>query len=449
MCGINFTPLGSEILAQMNDNIKHRGLPGRTGSYTNGEINLGHVRLPINGLGEEYDQPMQENGRVLVFAGEIFNYRDFSKNLSCDTEILFQLWESYGPFALSHLDGFWSFIHFDSRFPDQISVVTDDLAKKPLYIHLPTMSVSSEIKAFHAIEPDYEFDPLYFSSVAKWGYHIGERTYMDSVRKLPPGCVITIDLAKMQFDCVPWINLQNYRTNVPLDDALRTAVRNRLVGDVPVSILLSGGIDSSIIYKMVLEQTRDFTIFHVDNDEAIYLDHLDIPGDIQIKTLDIKDVDLGEVLYYNEGPVDLGSMLPQFAMSSAIKDSPVVLTGDGADELFGGYRRMSEYDAQYSDIFEELVYYHLPRLDKLSMAKTLELRSPFLARDVIGNALALPYSERVDKKYLKDTFRHLLPASIVDRKKHPLKSKQVLSKEGWRMELIKKFKEVSNEHQRR
>jgi asparagine synthase (glutamine-hydrolysing) len=142
------------------------------------------------------------------------------------------------------------------------------------------------------------------------------------------------------------------------------------------------------------------------------------------------DADTNSEIYtvWNETPVDLGSVIPQYYLFKAIKeqkDQRIVLSGDGSDELFGGYNRILEYDSQRSDIFEELSFYHLPRLDKMSMAHTLELRSPFLHLDIVRFALHLPLEWRKEKKILKDTFLPLLPEEIVNRKKIPLKNPKI------------------------
>jgi asparagine synthase (glutamine-hydrolysing) len=169
---------------------------------------------------------------------------------------------------------------------------------------------------------------------------------------------------------------------------------------------------------------------------------------ISVKVLDYKmDDNRNKEIYkkWNETPVDLGSVIPQFYLFEAVKSQGsqrIVISGDGSDELFGGYSRIHEYDSQQSDVFEELCYYHLPRLDKMSMAHTLELRSPFLHLDIVRFALHLPLEWRKDKKILKDTFSPLLPSEIVDRKKIPLKNPQIKKdKVAYRLKAVELFLE--------
>ena len=133
---------------------------------------------------------------------------------------------------------------------------------------------------------------------------------------------------------------------------------------------------------------------------------------------------LERCLRYNETPVDLGSMIPQFRLMEKVKEK-VILTGDGADELFGGYRRVDDYDSQLSDVFQELPFYHMPRLDRASMRSTVELRSPFLGHDVVRFALRLPWEDRTHKRILKDAFSDVLPQEILDRPKEPLKCQSI------------------------
>jgi asparagine synthase (glutamine-hydrolysing) len=137
-------------------------------------------------------------------------------------------------------------------------------------------------------------------------------------------------------------------------------------------------------------------------------------------------------------------MIPQLALSIAIKEQGinVALSGDGADEIFGGYKRSMEYDSQYSDIFEELVFYHLPRLDKLMMAHTVELRSPFMSKPIIEFGLGLPYKYRINKHFLKEAFVDMIPTYIIGRKKLPLRTPFMgQDKKRWQKICIDTFRE--------
>ena len=439
MCGLNFT--WTDSIDAMQNVISHRGRVGCDHVYRDeGGACLGHVRLPIQGLGAEHDQPIYRHGIYWAFTGEFYNFREHDPEAECDAHVLIDLVNEGRVDALRDIDWMGNLVWYDPEL-DEVTLVTDFLAKKPLYIHTPTGSISSEIKALAILEGfAVETDELYFSSVSKWGYHIGDRTPYQNIRKVPPCTVMTINSEaevtwQHQYD-----ELRPKRGNIR--EAIERAVENRMVSDVPVSILLSGGLDSTIVYELAKRHRPDIQAVHIENNEQTWLSELSIENLLKAELLPSSDLD--EILYYNEGPVDLGSMLAQYALAQALRGkTSVVITGDGADELFGGYRRSMEYDSQMSDIFEELVYYHLPRLDKLMMSATIEQRSPFLARDVIEMAMELPHSLRRNKNHLKDLFCDIVPPSILDRPKLPLKSRQVLSSPiKWRQKLIKDYRRI-------
>ena len=132
-----------------------------------------------------------------------------------------------------------------------------------------------------------------------------------------------------------------------------------------------------------------------------------------------------EAIMVHQSPVDLGSVKPQIAMAKKLRELGfyAVMTGDGADELFGGYRRAKEYDSQMSDMFCELPYYHLPKIDRTMMRYTIETRSPFLAPSVCKYAMNVPYVKRMGEKLeLKETFKDIVPLEILTRDKLPLKT---------------------------
>jgi len=437
MCGLVFfsNSAGSYPIEKALNRIAHRGLENRARIQRSEYAQIGHVRLPIQGLSKKYDQPYSTGSPyIMAYVGEVFNYKELSDEPS-DVPLVLRNFVSCKAESFSAYDGFWSCV-FHSPYTGETYIITDPLAKKPLYIHSPTNSVASEIKALRIFENTNDLDPLYFSSVRKWGYYIGEKTPYKNISKIPRGTILVLDKnGKLVSEKCYSDICQKYpvhaRSRLDLKSSIIQAILRRTVSDIPVGVLVSGGLDSSIVYQVLHKFGYTPTdIYHIDNNEEEFLNYLDIPSYVNIHKLSIdSNPDLNKILAANETPVDLGSMISQYQLCQAVKKQGmnVIITGDGADELFGGYRRSLEYDSQYSDVFEELVYYHLPRLDKMSMAHTIELRSPFLSWDVIKGALAIPYEERINKKFLKEAFADIVPKPIIDRSKQALKSPQVLA----------------------
>jgi asparagine synthase (glutamine-hydrolysing) len=198
-----------------------------------------------------------------------------------------------------------------------------------------------------------------------------------------------------------------------------------LVSDLPIALLCSGGLDSTIVLNQVRKFTENYDVYFVPNGEdADYIKYLDVPAG-QLHELDMKlDITVEDQLDIHQCPVDLGSVRPQIQLARALKAQGynVCLTGDGADELFGGYGRAARYDSQYSDVFSELPYYHLPRLDRCMMSETIELRSPFLSWKSIKASLMVHPAQRTQKEFLKKVFQDEVPRPILERKKEPLKT---------------------------
>jgi len=447
MCGIFINIDGDNKRLK---SIFHRGIESNV--IERDGVFLSHVRLPIQTQdGDGWKQPIELSpGIFLLYNGEIFNYD--STSFGSDIEYLCQTFSSWkgGSFQMfcsmflpkiQTWDGFWALAIYDSKTKD-VFCFTDPLGKKCLYVN-EDGELASEIKAVkHWFSP---IDSHFISTVRKFGYVTDDSTPYKDVKRILPNVIYYYNLEIPSFKTTysnyyRGFNFQieelisaDYDSHMEwLWTKLFESVQNRLISkNYPISLLVSGGLDSSIIAGILAQLAPEVKWFSIENGESRYVDIL---SKFHQKTVNFLDYNMDESkvekIYkqWNESPIDLGSVIPQFFLFEAVKnhgDSRIVLSGDGADELFGGYSRIHEYDSQFSDVFDELRFYHLPRLDKLSMAHTLELRNPFLHLDLVRFALHLPKEWRTDKKILKDTFGPLLPSEIVDRPKEALKNPKI------------------------
>jgi asparagine synthase (glutamine-hydrolysing) len=466
MCGILVAKRPSEerILS-----IAHRGIEHNV--VYKDDLCLIHHRLPIQTVdGDSWSQPIQiGEDRWLLFNGEIFNYGDFES----DTAYLQNLFSSfqfggigmlqalYDPHIIAW-DGFWAVVMVDTK-KRELYAFTDPLGKKCLYRN-DRGEICSEIKGLYEKNEEMEYDKAFFSGVTKFGYLPTDQTSFVNIKKLEPNRFYHWHLdnpGNVQVSS-PYYNFHFFDAGLRtyddrcewLFEKMEKSVESRLLSkNYPTSLLLSGGLDSSIIAGLLLKLGADVDFYSISNGEdEEYVKACEYYWRVESKRLsyniDMESEEgkrnLKEIYQkWNESPVDLGSVVPQYHLFDAIKkgsNTRIVISGDGADELFGGYRRINEYDSQQSDIFHELTYYHLPRLDKLSMAHTLELRSPFLNHDIVRFAINLPFEERKNKKILKDTFRGLIPDSVIDRSKLALKNQKIVEDQiSYRKEVIKLF----------
>jgi len=410
------------------ESMEYRGLPGFNGYQHWKGFDIAHQSLPmVNPDPKKVIQPIQNHrwDPPSLFVGEIFNWLEFcdEDEFDFDGHMLHTLYkenlqhvklkETHELFH--HLDGFWSFVTF---VEDQPIVYTDFLGIKPVYYRTDMTVIASEIDVlcrFGDVTPNL----LFLSNVMKWGYDPQGGTPWNEIRQLSPGHFL---LKGEEYPYWDW-------TKVPirtLREDLSTAVNLRLGGFRDASILLSGGLDSSIIYGLIKEQGLNITPIHVNNHEYSYASL--VAGGDKMEEVDLEHISDRESIAIHQTPVDLGSVKPQIAMARKLNelDFRNVLTGDGADELFGGYSRAKDYDSQLSDVFCELPFYHLPKLDRTMMRSTVELRAPFLSPAVICHGLNTPYAERNgEKKVLKDIFGDLVPQEVLERDKYPLKTDQI------------------------
>jgi asparagine synthase (glutamine-hydrolysing) len=392
--------------------IGYRGLEDYIGAKHYDGYEFGHIALPFVNLDPKIAiQPIGKIGVPGLFVGEVFNYD--SAIFDTDGEYVHYGLHDHGTDFFHEFDGFWTYVTLLDR---HLFGITDHLAIKPLYYRTDMEAMASEIdvlKLFGKVT----IDETFMSNTMKWGYSPDPRTPYNEIKQVPPGCYVHKGQVHSYWN---WDKVEYG----DLYQDMKRSVSARLGGQREVSILLSGGLDSSIIYGLLKELGRDVTAIHVDNHEKDFA-HLVSSSLVDVTLDEVSDLDAVRI---HQSPVDLGSVKPQIAMARKLRELGfyAVLTGDGADELFGGYRRAKEYDSQHSDIFCELPYYHLPKLDRTMMKYTIELRAPFLAPYIVKHALKTPYILRDgEKKVLKETFRNIVPQEIIDRDKHPLKTKEI------------------------
>jgi asparagine synthase (glutamine-hydrolysing) len=397
MCGIvggvsfngNFFPTESELRAA-SDYLKYRGPDDRgellhdTGSA---KISFAHRRLSIIDLSETGHQPMISiSGRtIIVFNGEIYNYQSLKNELigngfhfktQSDTEVILNSFECWGiDSTLKKLDGMFAFALFD-LINNTLFLARDPFGKKPLYYFFQKNQIafSSDIRSFNKIGGiEFSLDISaagYFFSELSTPY---QSTIWNEIKKVEPGSYLKFDEHGMLANNEYW--QLNYSENCSLSQheiyektgvLLREAVKKRLVADVKVSALLSGGIDSSLVVANMAENSSTrIKTYSVGFKEAPYneldyarqvakkfdTDHVELilyPGSLN----NIKEL----ILEYGEPFAD-SSMIPTYLMAKEIsKTEKVVLGGDGGDELFAGY---DSYDfAHKFDKFKKFSFAH-------------------------------------------------------------------------------------------
>jgi asparagine synthase (glutamine-hydrolysing) len=456
MCGL-VAALGRINIRPAVVALRHRGIRDRIVETARGSV--GHVRLPIVGLGEEHDQPMRRGRWIIAFVGQVLDFRERSPGAECDAPLVADAWPVLGARSLQGADGFWSVAALDEG-TGALHLLVDYLAQKPLYYRSDARGIAaaSEPNALLALLPEVTPDEIYFADVQKWGYcpEAWRTPYSGVMRTLPGEHVVLWPSGKVRREIADPLAARAGDAD-DLKREIEAAVKRRVLSsDVPMAALVSGGLDSAITYELA-RRHANMRIYHVKNDELGEMMEVVTPRVTGVlpetvpdpwtppTILDSRTVRLDHALRYMQEPLDLGSLCPQVALSDAIREAGgerVCLTGDGADEFFGGYGRASVYDSQASDVWRELVAWHLPRLDRVMMRNRIEVRSPFLARRVAELALGLPWKLRKDKtilRYLATVWG--LPPSVAGRPKKPLRTREVEADRGARSrKLVQMFR---------
>ncbi|MAE94442.1 MAG: asparagine synthase (glutamine-hydrolyzing) [Deltaproteobacteria bacterium] len=378
MCGIaGIYDLGgagidTASLDRMVAALHHRG-PDARGTWTRGPIALGHTRLSIIDL-EGGAQPMSNPAGFLhiTFNGEIFNYRELREELvekghsfatRSDTEVILHLYEERGQDCVEDLNGQFAFAIWDER-SGRLFLARDRLGIRPLYFSQPRgkFLFASEVKALlRHPEVRGEIDLEALDEIFTFWCPVAPRTIFRGIRELPPGTTMTLEEGRSstrtywQLDYHGSSNRASEAENAAqLRELLIDATRLRLRSDVPVGAYLSGGLDSSALVAMVegFSDTplRTFSVAFEDPelDESrfqqemirhLHTDH----SELRCSSRDIGAV-FPDVIQHAETPLIRTAPAPLFLLSRLVRESgfKVVLTGEGADEVLGGYDLFKE-----------------------------------------------------------------------------------------------------------
>ena len=367
MCGIVGLVTKKEkenTIKLMSDRIKHRG-PDGDGYFIDGDVALGHRRLSIIDLSTG-DQPMfNEDGSVVtVFNGEIYNYQELKEELialghdfktKSDTEVLVHGYEEWHTDLPKHLRGMFAFAIYDKN-KNEVFLARDNFGIKPLYFAKmnDTFMFASEIKAFLDV-PDFEkvFNESILETYLEFSFVPTNETFFKGVHRLDAGCSLLYKDGEIKIN--KYFKLDFKEESMSFEDAVKNisdvmkdSVEKHLIADVEVGSFLSSGIDSSYIVSLA-KPDKTYTVGYENKkyDETMYAkdlaEKLGIKNESKIITKEEYLENISKIMYHLDEPTsDPAAISLYFVAKLASKDLKVVLSGEGADEFFGGYNYYRE-----------------------------------------------------------------------------------------------------------
>lgn len=376
MCGIlgdiNLSGVNESVFERQLEVIHHRG-PDGTGIWKNlnKTVFLGSKRLSIQDLSKNGSMPMKsDDGRyVIVFNGEIYNFKvlkqkllkfGYTFNSNSDTEVVLKSFLHFGITFLEHLEGMFAIAIYDLA-KEELVLARDRIGEKPLYYweNSDGISFASQLnQLFLNNRLDRNLDYKGLQDYLSYGYVREDRTLIKNVKKLMPAHYLIYSSKKKALKINEYWSIPGYQKNSldenelvqKFDGLMKQSVRNQLISDVPVGVLLSGGVDSSLVTAYASEtSSKKIKTFHISLEghskfnEAKYAksvsnyfgtSHVELGGDeIEYDLLDV-------ISEFTDEPLSDSSLLPSFLVSKLTSNHlKVVLGGDGGDELFGGYKK--------------------------------------------------------------------------------------------------------------
>lgn len=443
MCGIagfvDVLPRSGEsrhVLERMTSAIRHRG-PDDSGSYVDRHAALGHRRLSIIDLSGGH-QPMANEDEFLwiVYNGEIFNHASLRPELEraghrygshCDTETILHAYEEYGIDSVTRYRGMFAYAIWD-RTRRRLFCARDRLGIKPLYYYWDgqTFAFASEIKALlehPSISPKLQETAL--PEYLTFGYTSNKQTLFSGIYKLMPGHTLTLDLANSgqgpvirQYWELPVPSAPEQRPDrewiAECRERLEETVHMRLMSDVPLGMFLSGGVDSSAIAALIQRMSSGpVKTFAVGYPEAQYSELTYAAEVARTIGTEHHEVVVGmedffqalpRLIWHEDEPITWPSSVSlHFVSALAAREVKVVLTGEGSDELFGGYGRYrwTRFNLQLLDLYRKFTPANLRRSVRSHIAGT-SLLSGDVRRKISHSFLGR--EENIESLYLDNFY---------------------------------------------
>lgn len=366
MCGIFGTTdtVQKKLFHQGLELLHHRGPDETTISETDAVL-LGMQRLAIQDLNPHL-YPFEFSKKKLIFNGEIYNFSEIREKIkrtglhtfrtTCDAEVILPLIDAYGWKALAEIQGMFAIAIYDKE-NNKIHLARDPFGEKPLYYALTDSKqlwFSSELKAFP--KQVKEVSPESLTTYLSFGFIPDEKTVFKNIYKVLPGQVVTFDIQKRKIEKKMFFNLMDRQkmwqptSQNDLKETLLEIVKNKLISDVPVGCFLSGGLDSSLLTAIAQQHTSQplhtFSISFdgYSEDESVYASQVGKYLKTRHHKVSYSSKDIvtqwDEVIFSLDEPLSDPAVFPTYFLAQqAKKEVSVVITGEGGDEIFGGYER--------------------------------------------------------------------------------------------------------------
>lgn len=440
MCGIAgitvFDEGASDRLKHLRaavQSLRQRG-PDDSGLFYHRQAALGHARLRVIDTSDRASQPMSAKNRryTIVFNGEFYNYKEVRQELQrdhirfvseSDTEVLLRLYIREGERCLKKVNGCFALAIYDKK-EDTLFIARDRFGIKPLYYCRDgnAFLFASEMKAMMELGASKDIDKVSLFQYLQLTYIPAPHTIFRDVHKLKPGHCITVkgihgsgpEISVKPYYEIPFsaesviqpapVSYRNAQRK--LRELLRLAVERRMVSDVPLGAFLSGGVDSSVIASIAASihpKLNTFSVGYASDpffDESDYAEKVAKKIGSEHRVFKLTHADLFEQLHkaldYTDEPFADSSAIAVNALSERTRRHvTVALSGDGADELFGGYNKhFAEWKARNPGMAESLLKGGAPLLSKLPQSRDSKLGN--LARQIrrFSEGLKLPQRER-------------------------------------------------------